>query len=119
MGEMKSGLTLTADEHLRAEELIGELQDRLQELQARNDDHISKSKRVGRASSYEPWLHSIQFGDSTIVVQVGQGRVAVSHNGKDVVRIFGQSLDLIDLDGLSKAMLGVRQYMILDDLANV
>lgn len=115
----RSGSTLTADEHLLAEELIGELQDRMMKLQDMGDEHIEKAKKRGYASNYDPDSWSIQFGDSIIVIKLGQGRISASHNGKDVLRIFSMKLDLIDFEGLRRALRGVRNYMILDDLANV
>jgi hypothetical protein len=115
----RSGLDLTAEEHLEAEELIGELQDRMYELRNRNDKHVKKARRRGYASNYEPDTYTIKFGESIIVIKDGQGRVSVSHNGKDVVRVFGMNLDLINLDGLNRSMAGIRQYMVLDDLASI
>jgi len=115
----RSGLTLDAEEHLIAEELIHELQDRWENLIARGDDHVKKARRRGFASNFSPDIYSITFGGSTIVLKKGQRRISASHNGKDVLRIFGSNIDLIDFEGLSRAMVGVRQYMILDDLANI
>ena len=114
-----SGHSLDADGHLLAEELIGELQDRMETLRSRGDEHIEKAKKLGYASNYTPDLYMIQFGDSIIVVQIGQGGISVSHNGKSVVRIHGMNLDLIDFKGLQISLREVRRYMILDDLANV
>ena len=114
-----SGHSLSADEHLLAEELIGELQDRMEALRSRGDEHIEKARKRGYASNYTPDSYTIQFGDSIIVIQLGQGRISVSHNGKSVIRIYGLNLDLIDFKGLQIALREIRRYMILDDLANV
>lgn len=115
----KSGLMLNGEEHLEAEELIWELQDRWEALVKRGDEHVERAKRRGFASNYSPDTYSIQFGTSVVVLKKGQGRVSVSHNGKDVLRIFAMNIDLVNIPKLSDAMVGIRQYMILDDLANI
>ena len=119
MGEQRSGFSLSPEENLRAEELLNELQDRLTELRSRGDDHVTRAKKRGYASNFTPDTYTVKFGDSIIVIKDGQRRVAVSHNGRDVARVFASNLDLIDLDGLDAALVQLRMYMILDDLANI
>jgi len=117
----KSGSTLTREEHLQAEELINELQERWESLLDRGDEHIQKAVKRGyrRPENFEPDSYVIEFGGNKIVLKKGQGGISATHNGKDVLRIYQDSITLIDNEALSKAMVGIRQYMVLDDLANI
>jgi len=112
----RSGFDLTADEHLQAEELIDELQDRIITLGTRKDSSL---KTTNRPSSYQPLIHTVKLGDEVIVVKVRKSEVRVSHQGKQVLAITGMNLDGINFAGLTKALVGLQRYMILDDLANI
>jgi len=117
----KSGLTLTNDEHVEAAELIDELQDRWQALLLRGDEHVQKAIKHGyrRPENFEPDTYTIDFGGDKITLKQGQGGVTATHNGYDVLRIYQGQITLVHLERLSKAMVGVRQYMVLDDLASI
>ena len=119
----KSGSTLTRDEHLEAEELINELQERWESLLDRGDEHIKRAVEKGYRrpppENFEPDTYVIEFGGNKITLKKGQGGISATHNGKDVLRIYQSAITLIANEGLSKAMVGIRQYMVLDDLANI
>jgi len=112
----KSGADLTADEHLHAEELLEELQERIVTLGARKNSVLLTTNRPVR---YEPLIHTIKIGDETIVVKVRASEILVLHRGKKVADICGLVISKINFDGFIKALAGIRRYMVLDDLASV
>jgi hypothetical protein len=113
---MKKGFDLTADEHLQAEELIGELQDRIGTLDTRKDSHL---KTTNRANRYEPTIHTIKVGDQKIILKVRASELRVSMGGRAVISVTGLHLDEIDFDGTREVMSVLHHYMVLDDLASI
>jgi len=112
----KKSFELTADEHSAAEDLLAELQDRVADLKTRDNGELKSTERL---SSYEPLTHTIKIGDDKIVVKERASELKVEHGKNLVVSITGLNLDEIDIDGLDATLQIMRQYMILDDLANI
>lgn len=104
-------------EHKEAEELINELQDRVEQLQARKDSNTDVSK--SRPWTYSPKMITLDVEGEKVVIKLGQGKTEVSHKGRVVVRIIGLYLDLINFTKFEDALAMIRRYMILDDLAAI
>jgi hypothetical protein len=115
MGTPKTGAELTGEEHDYAEEIITELQTRLIKLRGRKDEHATFTPR----QRYEPDTYQIVFGDDVIYIYTNANRLWVDHNAVRVLQITGLHIDQIDFEGLEKSMNRVRQYMVLDDLAEI
>ena len=113
---IKKGFELTTEERLRAAELIDEFQERVTNLATRKD---GKLKSTCKPSLYEPTIHTINIGDSTVVVKVRKSELQVLHEEETVVKITGLNIDTINVDALDFALQHIRRYMILDDLANI
>jgi len=112
---------MTPDDRLQADELINELQGRINTLLERGDDCLEKNvKEVDVAISYgESPKITINDGHSESFITWTAGRYRVTHKGSRVLEITGAYVDMIDVAGLQKAMSGIRRRMILDDLADV
>jgi len=112
---------MTPDERTQADELIDELQARIDTLLKRGADCLEKNvKEVDVAISYgkSPKI-TINDGHSESFITWEAGRYRVAHRGKRVLEITGAYVDMIDVPGLQKAMSGIRRQMVLDDLADV
>jgi len=107
---------LTAEEHLEAEELINEMQDRLETLRERNQ---TKGITTGLGFKYQPISYTVETTHGQVVFEVGQGGVEVKLNGSSVLQIVGLYLVGIKFNPLTRALSGVRAQMILDDLAAI
>lgn len=112
---------MTPDERTKADELIDELQERIDVLLKRGDDCLEKNvKEVDVAISYgESPKITINDGHSESYITWEAGRYRVTHQGRRVLEITGAYVDMIDVLGLQQAMSGIRRRMILDDLADV
>ena len=107
---------LNAEDRLEAEEIITELQKRMLDLLSRKDSQL---KRTSTAYRYGPQLTEISIGDSVVIIEKGAGELKIKCNGAPVLKLTGFNLDMIDYRGMTNALRNLRQYMILDDLANV
>jgi len=112
---------MTPDDREQADELINELQHRIDILLKRGDDCLEKNvKEVDVAISYgESPRITINDGLSQSFITWEAGRYRVTYKGGRVLEITGAQVDMIDVQGLSKAMNGIRRRMILDDLAEL
>jgi hypothetical protein len=106
---------LTGDEHKEAEEIIGELQDRLEILKERGHAY---HKKTGEGYSLKN-TYAIETANGKVVITLGQGEIGITLNGSPVLHIVGPYLVGIKFDPAIRALAGVRAQMILDDLARL
>lgn len=112
ISEWRKEAELTAEEHKRAEELIHELQDRLETLKERK-----QAKHPKKFGNYQKDIWDIETTHGKVRIKHGQGEIDVSLNGELVIKIVGMYLVGIKFDKCDKALSGVRAKMILDDIA--
>ena len=107
---------ITPDERIQADELINELRTRLITLRERKDAAVKDTPRLW-SSGTETTL--IEVGPRRVVIKEWLNHVSVSINGFDCLSLTGINLDFIDLGSMSEALIGLRQRLILDDLAAI
>lgn len=107
---------ITPDERVQADELINELRTRLITLRERKDAAVKDSRSYSSGGT-ETTL--IEVGPRRVVIKEWLNHVTVSLNGFECLSLTGVNLDYIDLGAMSEALIGLRQRLILDDLAAI
>lgn len=103
---------MTPEDLAVADEIVGELEERLAKLQERKDPAFRRERQ--QDDSEAVFFH---VADTAIVWW--SGKLMVSYKKRRVLTMTGRMVDNVEFDGLNQALAVVRQRQILDDLAQV
>lgn len=112
---------LSPQQRADADELIKELQDRLNRLRELKDGSVTEDqgKNSPFAGNWSPINTLIEVGPRRVVISERQNRVTVTINGATAISLTGTNLDSIDFEAMTEALIGLRERLVLEDLANI